>query len=623
MLNSIGNKTISTGQTLAFTVTAVDPDGDMLTYSASNMPSGVNFNTSTKAFSWTPTGTQVGSYADIHFQVSDGVLTDTENITITVDNVNVPSTDIVNLPPVLNSIGNKTISTGQTLAFSLSATDPDSADLVFSAHNLPPEASFDPSTPNFLWTPNTDQVGSYPDIRFQVSDGILTDFEEITITVNQVNQPPVLSSIGNKSITTGQTLIFALPAVDPDGDTLTYSVYNMPSGANFNTSTKAFSWTPTDTQVGSYAAIHFQVSDGVLTDFEEITITVNQVNQPPVLSSIGNKSISTGQTLTFTLSASDTDSTDLVFSAHNLPPEASFDPSTRNFVWTPNADQVGSYPNIHFQVSDGMLTDFEEINIKVIVDRNKTSKKQTIAQYLNQTGVFNQEVEAKSDDGMINIIIPAGTSAKTAEDITLDYVTLAPITQDEQYKPTNAGGNVVGLTYNLEPDGSTFNPPITLSIKYDPTLISGGATESKLVVGYWNETEKVWMPLSNSKVDSIRCTVSAPISHFSVYAILSLSPEEKTSSIIEVPASPDRTATVTNASVTAPIYSGETSEHQIPESIEDHSSGSVNPGVFTFELSLLLKTIGAAMVVFAIITIVILIIGHRMRTNARYMGGSF
>ena len=90
-----------------------------------------------------------------------------------------------------------------------------------------------------------------------------------------INRPPVLDAIGNRSVNEGQLLTFTVTASDPDGDALTYSASNLPSGANFNTTTHVFTWTPGYGQAGSYPNVHFEVMDGSLSDSEDITITVN------------------------------------------------------------------------------------------------------------------------------------------------------------------------------------------------------------------------------------------------------------------------------------------------------------------------------------------------------------
>ena len=102
-----------------------------------------------------------------------------------------------------------------------------------------------------------------------------------------VNRAPVLDPIGNKTITEGETLAFTVSGTDPDGDQLTYSAYNLPAGAAFNSSTRAFSWVPTYNQAGTYSTPNFKVMDVVgLFDEETITITVTDVAGPTAPSSL-------------------------------------------------------------------------------------------------------------------------------------------------------------------------------------------------------------------------------------------------------------------------------------------------------------------------------------------------
>lgn len=63
---------ISIGHTYSFQPTASDANGDSLGFSISGKPSWMTFETSTGRLSGTPTGAQVGSYANIVITVSDG-----------------------------------------------------------------------------------------------------------------------------------------------------------------------------------------------------------------------------------------------------------------------------------------------------------------------------------------------------------------------------------------------------------------------------------------------------------------------------------------------------------------------------------------------------------------------
>jgi hypothetical protein len=93
------------------------------------------------------------------------------------------------------------------------------------------------------------------------------------------NHAPVLDAIGNRAVVELATLSFTISATDPEGDTLTYTASNLPQGASFDPLSRTFSWTPEDGQAGIYTKIHFQVSDGSLSDTEDITITASDGSQ--------------------------------------------------------------------------------------------------------------------------------------------------------------------------------------------------------------------------------------------------------------------------------------------------------------------------------------------------------
>jgi len=96
------------------------------------------------------------------------------------------------------------------------------------------------------------------------------------------------------------------------------------------------------------------------------------VNRAPVLASIGNKSVDAGSPLTFTVYATDPDTIRLTYSAVNLPPNATFNPVTRSFVWTPADTQAGTY-TITFRVTDGSLSDSESVSVTAVIRAVQTT----------------------------------------------------------------------------------------------------------------------------------------------------------------------------------------------------------------------------------------------------------
>ena len=123
----------------------------------------------------------------------------------------------------------------------MNATGPQGSILTYSALNLPQGVAFDPDTRTFNWLPDYKQAGIYQNVIFKVSDGSITTTENITITVNNINLPPVLDPIEDKQVNEGEMLQFKISAKDPDNDIITYSTDNLPDGASFDTATQTFS----------------------------------------------------------------------------------------------------------------------------------------------------------------------------------------------------------------------------------------------------------------------------------------------------------------------------------------------------------------------------------------------
>ena len=81
------------------------------------------------------------------------------------------------------------------------------------------------------------------------------------------------------TVAVSELLEFTISATDLDGDQLSYSASDLPSGASFDASIHRFNWRPSDDQVGIHY-VHFEVTDGSLTGFEDITIQVTELAPP-------------------------------------------------------------------------------------------------------------------------------------------------------------------------------------------------------------------------------------------------------------------------------------------------------------------------------------------------------
>lgn len=78
----------------------------------------------------------------------------------------------------------------------------------------------------FTWTPTIGQAGVYT-MTFEVNDGYLTDSENVTVTVNRLNNPPVISSfetLNGSTFSEGEGIGISVNASDAEGQALKYSI---------------------------------------------------------------------------------------------------------------------------------------------------------------------------------------------------------------------------------------------------------------------------------------------------------------------------------------------------------------------------------------------------------------
>jgi VCBS repeat-containing protein len=359
---------------LNFSATANDIDSPLnaLRYSLSDAPAGAAIDPVAGLFRWTPSEAQGPGNFTFRVNVSDGLATTSQTVTVTVNEVNVAPT-LSNVPAAaaVNEL------TAYTFAAKGSDTDIPNQPLTYSLIDAPSGASINPTTGAFTWSPTERQGnGSVYSFTVRVSDGTASADVPVKLTALEVNSPPILSAVAPQTVDELKPLSISLSSTDTDDpvNTLTYALGDgAPSGMTIDSRTGAISWTPSEAQGAGDFPVTVKVTDNgspSLSDTRIINIRVNEINVAPRLADIGNKIVDENTLLTFTTGATDTDlpANALVYSLVNAPSGASIEPSTGVFSWTPSEAQgAGEYP-ITVRVTDNgtpSLSDSRTFNVRV------------------------------------------------------------------------------------------------------------------------------------------------------------------------------------------------------------------------------------------------------------------
>ena len=273
--------------------------------------------------------------------------------------------------------------------------------------------------------------------------------------------PPVIDPIGTKSVNEGSLLGFTINATDPDGDVLTYSAINLPQGAVFNTNTRAFSWTPSYTQAGSYPNVQFRVSDGSLNDTENITITVNNVNRIPAISVLANQSGNIGVPWTYNISSfvSDPDGNPLTVTTNdgNI--------SVSGFVLTFSYSVVVSNKSVLITVSDGSLSASRTIFVTAVENSPPLLANPTSSQIIPDD---TDSVPLWGETSKLNITVTDNSGISSV------IINLSAIGGSSATPMVNLGGNIWSVTANA----SAGTTPNTHYLQVNATDVFGNSNTS-------------------------------------------------------------------------------------------------------------------------------------------------
>lgn len=280
-LDSIDPLNINGGDSIAidFNPLIFDPDNTdgelVLSYTGDNI---VSISIANNVVTFSSTIGELGGET-ITFTVTDpDGAQDSDTLTVTVDDVN--------QPPVISGLPDITLNEDANMFDAFSLYD------YTSDNELPDDQlSYTISDNNCgVSIDELDNVDIDPPLNFNgfcditvtVSDGEFTDNDSFTVTVNAVNDEPVIDSVPVTLAYEAVLYTYDVEAYDVEGDSLTFLLLVSPDGMSIDSSTGLISWIPTAAQVGDNA-VSVQVDDGNDgTDVQDFTINVVSKYQPIV-----------------------------------------------------------------------------------------------------------------------------------------------------------------------------------------------------------------------------------------------------------------------------------------------------------------------------------------------------
>ena len=347
--------TANTADPTEITLKATDPQGNALTYALVSEPQSgtiTDLNEETGSLVYTSDAGFTGKDS-FTFNANDGTVdSNTATVTITVNQVN--------QPPVAEK-QSVTANTADPTEITLKATDPQGNALTYALVSEPQSGTItdlNEETGSLVYTSDAGFTGK-DSFTFNANDGTVdSNTATVTITVNQVNQPPVAEKQSVTANTADPTEI-TLKATDPQGNALTYAIVSEPQSGtitDLNEETGSLVYT-SDAGFTGKDSFTFNANDGTVdSNTATVTITVNQVNQPPVAE---NQSVTanTADPTEITLKATDPHGNALTYALVSEPQSGTItdlNEETGSLVYTSDAGFTGK-DSFTFNANDGTV----------------------------------------------------------------------------------------------------------------------------------------------------------------------------------------------------------------------------------------------------------------------------
>jgi hypothetical protein len=277
---AIGAQSVDASQTIDVSFTATDPDGDVLTLSATSGNNGVASAVIVGTNIVRVNGVSGGS-TSITVRANDnkgGIATTSFNVTV----VPPPSP---NNAPTISAIGNQMVDVGNSTDVTAQTNDAD-GDPVSLSTTTNPTGIASISVNSSVLTVTGDSAGTTT-VTVTASDGTDSVQTTFNVTVNAPagNNAPTISAIGPQNVTEGTTFDLNVSANDIDGDPLTYSATFNPGGVASQSSVNGSVITISGDSAG-VTTVTVTVDDGTDSATTDFSLTVDApapTNSPPTV----------------------------------------------------------------------------------------------------------------------------------------------------------------------------------------------------------------------------------------------------------------------------------------------------------------------------------------------------
>ncbi|MBP0018314.1 MAG: putative Ig domain-containing protein [Cyanobacteria bacterium SBLK] len=338
-----------------YRLSAEDPENDLLLWSLSEAPIGMEIHPETGVLTWQPQAEQIGEQTVIVEVLDVAGASSVQEYTLTVRGMNTPP-QIVSIPVTKGAVG-------EEYNYQLLAEDIDGDKLAYSPVNIPAGMTVDRETGAIAWTPDT--TGTY-EVEIQVTDdrgGVQTQKYAIDVGEQAINRPPKILStpiyVGDRK----ETYTYAIEASDPDGDNLTYNPIALPSGMSLNGN--ILTWE--NPVVGEHQVI-IGVKDGQTGAAQGFTLTVYDNQAPDIVGDAPNTAI-VGEAYRYDVKATDPEGGKLTYHLKDAPTGMAIDEKGR-IEWTPNNTNAGQSFSVTVEVEDeARATSQYTYSIAVGIDR--------------------------------------------------------------------------------------------------------------------------------------------------------------------------------------------------------------------------------------------------------------